>query len=260
MIPMVFVGLFALLLRAMFMPNILSGLEYYMNPNWSYLGRLDTWMSAGAQAAFSIGIGPSMMIVYASHLNKETDITMNAITVSFLDTSVAVLAGFAIIPATVALGLDVTSGAPLIFMVLPALFKMIPCGQLFAVLFFVSVFFAGFSSSISHLETPVTSYMDHYKWSRAKAVAVFTVMTLIGGVVCVYNMQFLDIISVWIGDYCYSLSALLSGIVFAWMLGIGKIREDANSHSDIRLGGWYDNIVRFIAVPILAVIVISSFF
>jgi SNF family Na+-dependent transporter len=42
-----------------------------------------------------------------------------------------------------------------------------------AVLFFIALFFAGFSSSISHLETPVTSFINKYNWSRKKAVTVY---------------------------------------------------------------------------------------
>ena len=259
MIPMVFVGLFALLVRALFLPNILAGMNFYMSPDWSYLSRLDVWISAGSQAAFSLGIGPGMLIVYGSHLKKKSDVTLNAVTVSFLDTAVAILAGFAIIPAVVALGMSPESGAPLIFIALPTLFDMIPGGQFLAVLFFLSVFFAGFSSSISHLETPVTSYMDYFKWSREKAVAVFTLVTIVGGVIAVFNMQFLDIISVWIGDYCYSLSALLAVLVFGWKLGADKIRDEVNIYSNFKLGPSYDFVLKFIATPALAVIVISSF-
>lgn len=260
MIPLVFVGLIPLLVRAMFLPNILKGLNYYMDPNWGALCKLSTWAAAGGQAAFSLGIGPSLMIVYGSHLRRNTDVTVNVLTVALLDTSVALLAGFAIIPATVAAGMDPTSGAPLIFIVLPTLFKMIPGGQILGVIFFIAVFFAGFSSSISHLETPVTSYMDHFGWSRGKAVIIFTLLTIAGGVVCVYNMQFLDIISRWIGDYCYSLSAVIGVIVFGWIYGVDKIRKEVNTYSDFKLGEWYNPLLKIVSTGIMAAIVIHSFF
>lgn len=259
MIPMVFVGLFALLARALFIPQILTGLDFYMRPDWSYLSRSSVWLAAGSQAAFSLGIGPGMLIVYGSHLRKKSDVTLNAVTVSFLDTAVAILAGFAIIPAVVALGMNPESGAPLIFIALPTLFGMIPGGQFLAILFFIAVFFAGLSSSISHLETPVTSYMDYFQWSREKAVAVFTLVTILGGAIAVFNMQFLDIISVWIGDYCYSLSALLAVLVFGWKLGADKIRGEINTYSNFKVGPAYDFILKFVATPALAIIVVSSF-
>ena len=61
----------------------------------------------------------------------------------------ALLAGFAILPAVFAFGMDPASGPPLIFITLPKVFAQMPGGRFIAVLFFLSVIFAGITSLIN---------------------------------------------------------------------------------------------------------------
>ena len=259
MIPGVFLTLFIVLIRSITLSGFADGLAFYMTPDWSRLLDYNIWLAAAGQALFSIGVGPGMMIVYGSHLDKKDDVNLNSITICFLDTAVALLAGFAIIPATIAMNFDPASGPSLLFVVLPALFDRIAGGRILAVLFFVGVFFAGLSSSISHLESPVSSFMDHFGWGRKKAVIVFTAIELVGGLTCCFIPEFYDFVSTYAGDYFYCLSALISAIVFAFIYGIKTIRDHNNAVSDVKIGGYADILAKFVAAPLLAIVVIKMF-
>jgi len=259
MIPGVFLTLLAVLIRAMTLPGFGEGLAFFMKPDWSRLADPNIWIAAAGQSLFSIGVGPGMMIVYGSHLKKTDDVNLNAITICFLDTAVALLAGFAIVPATVAMGFDPASGPSLLFVVLPALFDRVAGGRILAVLFFVGVFFAGLSSSISHLETPVSSFMDRFGWSRKKAVLIFTAVELAGGLLCCFLPDFYNFVSTYAGDYFYCLSALISVFVFAFIYGSKKIRTHANEVSDVKMGGYMDFLLKFVAMPVLFITVLNMF-
>ncbi|MGI6211803.1 MAG: sodium-dependent transporter [Anaerovoracaceae bacterium] len=259
MIPGVFLTLLIVLIRAAFLPGFGEGLKFFMSPDWSKLLDPNVWLAAAGQSMFSIGVGPGMMIVYGSHLKKDDDVNLNAVTICFLDTAVAVLAGLAIVPATVAMGFDTETGPALLFVVLPALFDRMAGGRILGVIFFLGVFFAGLSSSISHLESPTSSFMDRFGWSRKKTVLIFTVIELIGGLICCVTPSVYNFISAIAGDYFYSLSALISVIVFAYVYGAKKIRNYTNSISDIQVGRYYDILLKFVACPVLALVVLNMF-
>ena len=62
------------------------------------------------------------------------------------------------------------SGAGLMFVTLPKVFGEMRGGQFIGLLFFVLVFFAALTSSISVMEAIVSSLMDRFKISRVKGV------------------------------------------------------------------------------------------
>lgn len=83
-------------------------------------------------------------------------------------------------PAVFAFGLDPQAGPPLIFITLPKVFAQMPAGRLFAVLFFLSVLFAGVTSLINMLEVCSEAVQRQFGLGRTPAVlltgaAVFAV-------------------------------------------------------------------------------------
>lgn len=64
------------------------------------------------------------------------------------------------------------------FLTLPAVFQQMPMGQLFAVFFFLSVFFAGITSLINMFEAVVESWQSHFNLNRKLAVLLCSAITL----------------------------------------------------------------------------------
>ena len=90
------------------------------------------------------------MIVYGTYLPKTEDIPKASIRTTFFNTIAALLAAFAIIPAVFAFNIAPNAGPTLMFITLPNIFAQMPFGQLFAILFFVSVAFAGITSLLNN--------------------------------------------------------------------------------------------------------------
>ena len=243
------------------MPNIADGFNFYLDPDFSRLKSFDIWLLALGQALFSIGVGPGCILVYGSHLKKTDDVSLNIATMCMVDVAAAVIAGLAIIPATIALGLNPAGGSELIFVVLPALFAQIPFGNVLGVLVFVAIFFAGATSAIAQLEVPVTTFMDKFNWSRGKTVLIFTIITFVASVPAIWSKELLDFWSNLAGNYGFIITAGIGAISWIYIYGVKKIREeDINPTSEIKLPMAFDYLVKFVAAPIMIIIMINSLF
>ena len=262
MIPGLFVIFFIVIIFALiFVPNIVDGYNFYLNPDFGQLTNLHLWKEAVGQALFSVGVGPGCVLVYGSHIDRDGDLTLSFATVAILDTAAALTAGFAIIPTCVAMGLDPQSGAGLIFMVLPAALAQIPFGNLLGVLAMLAFFFAGFTSAIAQSEVAITSFADTYHWSRKKTTLLVAVPTTIMAIVCALNTAQFDFWNNFSGNYVFIVSAGLGAIGYNYVYGVKRIRNEyINPGSEIQLGGWFDPLVKFVACPLMLIIMVDSLF
>jgi neurotransmitter:Na+ symporter, NSS family len=231
-------GLLVLLaIRALSLPGAKEGLAYYLQPDFSEISNPRVLNAALGQAFFSLSLGMGAMITYGSYLSKQTNAVTSAAWVAFLDTSVALLAGFIIFPAGFSiLGFDPsTEGPGLIFAVLPQLFSTLPGGQLFGTFFFVLLGLAALTSTISLLEVPVSAMVDR-GWARKKAVLVLTgvIMALAvpsvlsqGAVSWLSNvpglgMDFLTLMATVWNNWALPIGGLTISIFVGWVWGADK--------------------------------------
>lgn len=168
LMPALFILIIVVAVRACTLPGAGAGIEFYLKPDMSQLS-LDTISAALGQVFFSMSLGMGIMITYGSYLPDATDVERTSFIIPLLDTGVALLAGFAILPAVFAFGYEPSAGPGLIFITLPAVFSSMPGGVLWAILFFLLVVFAALTSSISLLECPTSWLIDSFDMERKKA-------------------------------------------------------------------------------------------
>ena len=176
MMPTFFILFVIIAARVFFLPGSAEGYAYLLKPDWSYLANPKTWIYAMGQAFFSLSINGAGMLIYGSYMRRDEDIIKHAGYTAVLDTIAALLAGFAIIPAVFAFGIDPTSGPSLMFVTLPQVFQQMPAGRLFAILFFISVFFAGITSLVNMMEACSEALSDRLHFSRTTAVVTISVI------------------------------------------------------------------------------------
>ncbi len=179
MMPLLLLLLVVLAIRAVTLPGALEGLSYYLRPDLSKAFDPTIIQSALGQAFFSLSLGMGALITYGSYVNRNQSVTGASLAIVGIDTSIALLAGFVIFPAGFSIaGFDpAASGPGLIFQVLPQLFATLPGGLLFGAAFFLLLSLAAFTSTISLLEVPTAHFIDEWRLSRRKAVAVITGFT-----------------------------------------------------------------------------------
>lgn len=262
MIPLMFVFFILVILFAAFtIDGIGKGYDWYLKPDFSQLAKPSLWVAAVGQALFSIGVGPGCVLIYGSHIPKNDDVTVSLTAVCLLDTAIAVIAGMALIPSCIALGLDPESGSGLIFIVLPTLLSRIPLGNVVGVLVFVAIFCAAITTSIAEMETPVATFKNGLGISREKTTIVAMLITLVVAAISASNESITAFWSATAGDYGFIVTAGLGAVVFGWVYGVDKIRTRfVNPSSGIQLGKWYTNWCKYIAIPVLLVIMLNSLF
>jgi NSS family neurotransmitter:Na+ symporter len=95
---------------------------------------------------------------------------------------VAILAGLMVFPAVFAFGQSPAEGPTLVFTVLANIFQEMPLGNIAGALFFLLLFFASITSTISMLEAPSAYFMDQKKWSRKKAAWTVAIAAFLLGI------------------------------------------------------------------------------
>ena len=225
MMPAFFILFVIVSVRVAFLPNAIEGYKYLLVPHWSALADPKTWIMAMGQAFFSLSVTGSGMIIYGSYLQKDVYIPRVATTTAILDTCAALLASFAILPAVFAFGLDPQAGPPLLFLTLPRVFEQMPAGRLFAVLFFVSVLFAGITSLVNMFEVCVEAVQSRLHLKRVTGLFLVGAVAFLIGLFIEYEpymSRWMDIITI----YVVPIGAILGAVMIFWVLGVPAIRKE----------------------------------
>lgn len=200
-----------------------EGYAYLFKPNWTLMLDPKTWVYALGQAFFSLSLAGSGSVVYGSYLSKKEDVIYSAKYIALFDTLAAILAAVVIIPAVFAFNIKPTAGPPLMFITMPEIFKQMAFGRIFAIIFFIAVFFAGITSLINLLETPIEALQEKFRLSRIQAVAVIIIAAFAVGIFIEGGRlgPWMDVTSI----YIIPLGALLAGIMFFWVYGFPAVEQ-----------------------------------
>lgn len=250
--------LFAIVaIRVFFLPGAMEGYKYLFIPKWEKLLDPTTWVMAMGQAFFSLSITGSGMIIYGSYLKKNENIRKASIQTAILDTCAALLAGFAIIPAVFAFGMNPSSGPPLMFITLPKVFAQMPAGRLIAVLFFVSVLFAGITSLVNMFEVCGEAVTKQFKISRTKAILIIGGLALAVGLFVENEANlgtWMDIITI----YVVPFGAVMCAIIIYWVLGTKKINQELEQGSKKPVGKIFNFTAKYIYIFLAILVLILS--
>lgn len=181
LLPLLFLILVGLAIRSLTLPGAAAGVRFYLHPD---LGKLDGPLlgDALAQAFFSLSLGMGAMLTYGSYLSRDLNLPHAALWVTLCDTVVALVAGLVVLPAVFAFHYDPSAGPGLVFITLPAVFAHMPAGSVFAVAFFVLLFIAALTSSVSLLEVVVAWCVDERKMGRARSALIAGAASFVCGI------------------------------------------------------------------------------
>jgi NSS family neurotransmitter:Na+ symporter len=268
LMPALLVMLIILVFYAMWAGNFKAALQFMFTPDFSQLNT-KTVMAAFGQAFFSISVGLTNLMAYGAYMRKTDSIPQSALMVVSADTIVALLAGLAIFPIIFAFGLEPGSGPGVVFITLPVAFAQIPGGVVFGSLFFLLLFFAALTSSISMMEAPVSWLCDRTRLSRTAAALLSGGISWTLGILAVLSMNVwsgyypLDNIPIFAGKTFFDLFDFtvtnvlmpLGGIVIAvfagWVMKKTFSRQELYGDKPSAWYGVWLFLVRFVAPVIL---------
>ncbi|MGP1569792.1 MAG: sodium-dependent transporter [Eubacteriales bacterium] len=251
-----------------------AGIEFYLKPDFTKIkdaGVGNVVFAAMAQAFFTLSIGIGAMAIFGSYIDKSRSLTGEALSITILDTTVALLAGFIIIPACFAFGVKPDAGPSLIFITLPNIFNNMAFGRIWGGAFFLFMSFAALTTVVAVFENIVSYAIDLLLWDRKKAVLVniFLLIILSLPVILGFNIlsdiqplgagsNIMDLEDFIVSNHILPLGSLVYLMFCTYKYGWGwdNFIAEANEGEGIK----FPKAVRFYISYILPIIVLVIFF
>lgn len=181
-----------LAIHSLTLPGAMDGIRFYLIPDFSNMKKIgigSVIFGAMSQAFFTLSIGMGSMAIFGSYMGKDRSLSGEAVSITALDTFVALTAGLIIIPACFSFGIEPGSGPSLIFITLPNIFHQMAGGRIWGSLFFLFLSFAALSTVIAVFENIISFAIDLWQWSRKKAVAVNVVAIVLLSMPCILGFN-----------------------------------------------------------------------
>jgi NSS family neurotransmitter:Na+ symporter len=214
--PTLFVILLVLVVRSLTLPGAMEGAQWYILKFSVADINAKVVMAAMGQAIFSLSLGGTFMVVYGSYLSADVRLAGNAAWTAVGDMSAGLLAGLAIIPAAMALGLEPSSGPTLLFSTLPQVFASIPLGWLFGFLFFAGLFGAAYLSDVAAFEVLVAGLTDNTRLTRTRAIWVMAAVVFLLAIPPSINNGIFVPWDLTFGSGMQTLGSLLAVVTIGW--------------------------------------------
>lgn len=261
-VPLLIVLFLLMVVRALFLDGALGGLNAFFTPDWGALSDSSVWIAAYGQIFFSLSIGFGIMTTYASYLKPRTNLTNTGMVTAFANSSFELLAGIGVFAALGFMAHQtqtnvsevVSGGIGLAFVAFPTIINEMPFGEVFGILFFVSLFIAGLTSLISLMEVVVSAVKDKFNLERkTTAVIIGAVMGTISTLLfsATTGLIALDIMDKWTNNigiiFCASLSLILTAWVFKRRV---EMTQHLNAVSSVKVGPIWQ-FFAFVLTPIV---------
>ena len=183
-----------LAIHSVMMKGAGAGIRFYLIPDFRQMAEIgigNVIFGAMSQAFFTLSIGIGAILIFGSYMEKDQRLFGEAVNITVLDTVVALMAGFIIIPACFAYGIEPGAGPSLIFITIPNIFAQVAGGRVWGGLFFLFLSFAAFTTLVAVFENIISFDMDLFGWSRKKSTLVSLILIIILSMPCVMGFNVL---------------------------------------------------------------------
>ena len=257
------------LVRTLTLDGASEGIAFLFTPDWSTLARPQIWLEALTQNAWDTGAGWGLILTYGAYMHSRHGVVKNAVITGVGNNTVSLMAAviifgtvFAILGAEMSkaevLAIMKSSGPAatgLTFIWMPQLFAKMPAGNVFAVLFFLGLSFAAFSSLIAMIELCTRILVD-FGIARRQAILGVCTTGFTLGIPSAINLEFFAN-----QDFVWGVALMISGAFIAFAViryGAARFRNDCidNQEDDWNAGALWDVTIRFV-IPTLAVVLLG---
>jgi len=270
--PLLIFMMLAFMLNSISLDGSMIGLNALFTPDFSKILDPNIWVSAYAQVFFSTTLAVGVMFAYGSYIDEKWDIVNSSFITVLSNASFDIISGITVFSTLGYLvnttGVDFNSfgsGAGIAFIAFPIAISTITTNiflqGLIGFLFFLCLFVAGLSSSISMLEAVTTATLDKFSIERSKLVGMVCLVGFAGSACFASYAGFnyiLDIVDAYVGNYVIASLGLIETILVCYIYGVKKIRIDANKYSDFKIGKWFDFFLKYVTPALLGLTAITN--
>ena len=209
-------------------------------------------------------------MAYGSYLPVGISAGKCALSIALADTSVALLAGFAIFPIVFAYGLEPSQGPGLVFVTLNVGFSEMANGRFFGLVFFLLLTIAAWTSSISLIEPGIAWLSEVSEMSRKQAsVFLGLIIWLVGlGSVFSFNlwsefkligMNIFEIIEFVSTSLILPFGGMMLVLFVGWFMKKNIVISELNLKIDAPLTALFFILIKFLApIGVLIVLIENS--
>lgn len=243
MTPMLFIILMVFCVRSLLMPGAIDGLKFFFIPDFS---KIDSNVVLGAmgQAFFSLSLGVSTLMTYASYFDEKVPLVRSASIIASLDTLFAIVAGLIIFPALFTYNMEPTEGPKLVFEVLPYIFSHVAGGQIWAAAFFFLLFLASITSTISMSEISISFFSEEFGLSREKSSLLNFIIAVVFGALCALSFGLLsdfkicgqtifDLFNNITANYLMPLCGIFFSIFAGWLMDKQLLKDQLTNRGQV---------------------------
>ena len=276
--PLLFVLIVVIMGYSLTLPGSAAGVSYMLKPDFSKITPSAVAAAMG-QSFFSLSLGVGTILPYASYVHAKENILVTGLGTVGFDLLFALIAGFAIMPAVFAAGIEPGAGPGLIFETLPYIFAKMGASapwlsSLVAVLFFVTIVFAAFTSAISMFEVGVAYLVEQKGLSRRRATLLIFACTWALGALCslsfgplsgvkLFGLSIFSFCDMLTSNFLMTFGGLLFVLFVGWKMDRKAVRDEFTCGGTARFNCavfdafWF--LLRYIAPPAIVIIFITNF-
>lgn len=269
MMPLLFVFLIIVVAKSLTLDGALEGVRYILQPRIEDISVKGVLFALG-QSFFTLSLGTTGMITYASYAPKEMTIKSSAMSIVIMNILVSVLAGLAIFPALKTFGYAPQEGPGLLFKVLPLVFNQMGFGIVFYLIFLILFLFAALTSSISLLELNVSNFTKNDNTKRKAISVIASILVFVISIPATLSFSSLSGIKFGAGtifdnmDFIVSnilmpLGALGTTLVVGQLLDKQALKESFGKDKFKLFVPWYILIKYIMPVIIILVFIVQLF-
>ena len=276
-LPVLFVLIVLIMVYALTLPGSGDGVRYLLKPEFSKITP-SVVASAMGQSFFSLSLGVGTILTYSSYMKKEEKLFASGLGTAVFDLLFALLAGFAIMPAVFAAGIEPGAGPGLIFETLPFIFSKMSAAapvltRVVSILFFLTIVIAALTSSISMCEVGVAYLVEERGLSRGKATALVFIATWLLGALCslsfgplsgvkLFGKTIFDFCDYLTSNYLMTFGSLLFVLFVGWKMKKSVVRDEFTNGGSLkgscRVFGLFWFLVRYVAPLVILTIFVTN--
>ncbi len=254
-------------------PGAWAGVGYTLLPDFSKFGA-GTVLGALGQLFYSMSIGMCIMITYGSYMKKNVSIKSSSVQIATFDSAFALVASLIIIPAVYAFSQDPSAalakdGPALMFIQLTNIFNSLPGGRIIGVIFFVLVFFAAVTSSVSLVESVVSVLCEDGRMKRWIAcIIVFGIMLVLGSLsslgygalssVKIFGKDILDSFDILSNYILLPIVAIITCIIAGWFIDKKILPKEIGIDKNKTLTNYFNIIIKYVAPVFILIILVTG--
>jgi SNF family Na+-dependent transporter len=249
--------------------NVLNGLGFLWNPDFSKLGNFRTWLAAAGQICFSRSVGFGVIINYAWYMRAQDDVALSGLTATATNELVEVGFGgmLTLTAAFVFLGVSGTAGAVATgsfghgFNTLPVVFaQMGSFERVIGALWFFMLWLPAITSSLSMHAPAVAQLKEATAMSHGRSTARIAVIGTLGAVLTLWftaGGAFWSTMDFWVGTYLIFVLAMVQILDFGWVFGIDRDWRELQKGASIRVPSLFRFIMKYVAPADLVIVFVG---